>query len=131
MLFMAVPPVELEWPARRELYAGTAGEAGDAYDRMIGRALQVNDTDAYEFALYGCVADRIADRFGTRGAPVSLHGCKAQPGRAAGSSGLRNTRPIAVASARPSRVSSRIATPPQPQRLHASPPTEPTRLAPR
>jgi len=72
MLFMAVPPVELEWPSRRQLYADTDAGAGDAYDRMIGRALTLNDPDAYEFALYGCVADRIADDFGTRGAPISL-----------------------------------------------------------
>jgi len=72
MLFMAVPPVELEWPARRDLFEAAASAEGDAYDRMIVRALQENDVDAYEFALYGCVADRIADSFGTRGAPVSL-----------------------------------------------------------
>ncbi|SHF68677.1 3-oxoacyl-[acyl-carrier-protein] synthase II [Kaistia soli DSM 19436] len=72
MLFMAVPPVEIEWPARRDFFAGTDPEAGDAYDRMIQRVLSLNDPDTYEFALYGCVADRTADHFGTRGAPISL-----------------------------------------------------------
>ncbi|HWJ74034.1 MAG TPA: beta-ketoacyl-ACP synthase [Kaistia sp.] len=72
MLFMAVPPVEIEWPARRDFFAGTDPETGDAYDRMIQRVLSLNDPDTYEFALYGCVADRTADHFGTRGAPISL-----------------------------------------------------------
>ncbi|MCX5495091.1 beta-ketoacyl-ACP synthase [Kaistia dalseonensis] len=72
MLFMAVPPVELEWPAKRALYAGTNPDSGDAYDRMIDGAWALNDTDTYEFALYGCVAERTADQFGTRGAPISL-----------------------------------------------------------
>jgi 3-oxoacyl-[acyl-carrier-protein] synthase II len=72
MLFMAVPPVELEWQAKRALYSGTDSAAGDAYDRMIGSAWALNDTDTFEFALYGCVADRTADHFGTRGAPISL-----------------------------------------------------------
>ncbi len=72
MLFMAVPPVEIEWPARRDFFAGTDPAKGDAYDRMIQHVLSLNDPDTYEFALYGCVADRTADHFGTRGAPISL-----------------------------------------------------------
>ncbi len=72
MLFMAVPPVEIEWPARRDFFAGTDPAEGDAYDRMIQHVLSLNDPDTYEFALYGCVADRTADHFGTRGAPISL-----------------------------------------------------------
>ena len=72
MLFMAVPPVEIEWPARRAFFADTDASDGDAYDRMIRHVLSLNDPDTYEFALYGCVADRTADHFGTRGAPISL-----------------------------------------------------------
>ncbi|MBB5754180.1 beta-ketoacyl-ACP synthase [Prosthecomicrobium pneumaticum] len=71
MLFMAVPPVELEWPARRAIYR-QAGDTGDAYPRMIEAALRHNDRALYELTLYGNVADRMADRFGTRGAPISL-----------------------------------------------------------
>ena len=70
-LFMAVPPVELEWPVRRNLYKSADTGAGDAYDRMIASAGKTN-TDDYDSVLFGSVADRIADRFGTRGAPISL-----------------------------------------------------------
>jgi len=70
-LFMAVPPVELEWTVRRNLYKSADTGAGDAYDRMIASAGKTN-TDDYDSVLFGSVADRIADRFGTRGAPISL-----------------------------------------------------------
>jgi 3-oxoacyl-[acyl-carrier-protein] synthase II len=71
-LFMALPPVELEWPARRIFYKAAEGGPGDAYDRMIAAAGKLNSTDEYDSVLFGTVADRIADRFGTRGAPISL-----------------------------------------------------------
>src|SRR5690606_12138602 len=51
----------------------TAGNdaSGDAYDRMMRIADRFNGED-YEPTLFGGVADRIADRFGTQGAPISL-----------------------------------------------------------
>jgi 3-oxoacyl-[acyl-carrier-protein] synthase II len=71
-LFMAVPPVELEWPARRTFHKAAESSSGDAYDRMIAAVGKLNDTEEYDYVLFGTVADRIADRFGTRGAPISL-----------------------------------------------------------
>jgi 3-oxoacyl-[acyl-carrier-protein] synthase II len=71
-LFMALPPVELEWPARRTFYKAAESGPGDAYDRMIAVAGKLNNTEEYDSVLFGTVADRIADRFGTRGAPISL-----------------------------------------------------------
>ncbi len=70
-LFMAVPPVELEWPARRSFYKASDARDGDAYDRMIGAVDKFNDAE-YGSVLFGSVADSIADRFGTQGAPISL-----------------------------------------------------------
>ncbi|MCX5520985.1 beta-ketoacyl-ACP synthase [Kaistia defluvii] len=72
MLFMAVPPVELDWSVKRELYEGGDTTTADPYDRMIDSAMTLNSADAYEYALYACVAEKTADRFGTRGAPISL-----------------------------------------------------------
>jgi 3-oxoacyl-[acyl-carrier-protein] synthase II len=71
-LFMAVPPVELEWPARRTFYKAADTGPGDAYDRMIAAVGRLNSTAEYDSVLFGTVADRIADRFGTRGVPISL-----------------------------------------------------------
>jgi 3-oxoacyl-[acyl-carrier-protein] synthase II len=70
-LFMAVPPVELEWPARRAFCKSADSGPGDAYDRMIAAVGRLN-ADQYDTVLFGSVADRIADRFGTQGAPISL-----------------------------------------------------------
>jgi 3-oxoacyl-[acyl-carrier-protein] synthase II len=71
-LFMALPPVELEWPARRTFYKAAESGPGDAYDRMIAAVGRLNSTEEYDSVLFGTVADHIADRFGTRGAPISL-----------------------------------------------------------
>ena len=71
-LFMAVPPVELEWPQRREL-AEAAGEGGDVTYATLLRAAETGRFRAWhDLFSFGTVADRIADRFGTVGSPVSL-----------------------------------------------------------
>src|SRR6185503_15632531 len=42
-LFAALPPTEMEWPYRRQLFKGTNGaDAGDAYDRMMEVARRRN-----------------------------------------------------------------------------------------
>ncbi|MCB1486626.1 MAG: beta-ketoacyl-ACP synthase, partial [Bauldia sp.] len=72
-LYTAIPPVELGWPARRRLYEAVAPEAGeDAYDRMCRAAGLANDREEFEHSMYGYVSEKLADRFGTRGAPISL-----------------------------------------------------------
>lgn len=71
-LFTAIPPVEMEWPRRRALFDAANPEIQDAYDRMIDIACRTNDEFEYQSTLYGFVAERLADRFGTKGAPISL-----------------------------------------------------------
>ncbi len=71
-LFTAIPPVELGWPARRRLYEAAGDEPGDAYDRMCYAAGKANDRDEFDRAMYGYVSEKLADRFGTKGAPISL-----------------------------------------------------------
>jgi 3-oxoacyl-[acyl-carrier-protein] synthase II len=71
-LFVAVPPVELEWPQRVEI----AGESGtnDAmdYDGLL-RVCATGRFSAYhERFLFGSVAGHLADTFGTKGSPISL-----------------------------------------------------------
>ncbi len=71
-LFIAVPPVEMEWPQRRALAeaAGTNGEVGYA---DLQRAAASRRFDAWhDLFIFGTVAERIAERFGTRGSPISL-----------------------------------------------------------
>ena len=71
-LFAATPPVEMEWSARRRIYQGVGAEAGDAYMQMAAERRTANDEDDYLHTLFGFVAGRLAERFGTSGAPIAL-----------------------------------------------------------
>ncbi|MGL4322822.1 MAG: beta-ketoacyl synthase N-terminal-like domain-containing protein, partial [Beijerinckiaceae bacterium] len=70
-MFMAVPPVEMEWPQREELARAT-GKATVEYRDLIAEAEKGAFARFHELFLFGGVADRVADRFGTKGAPISL-----------------------------------------------------------
>ena len=71
-LFAALPPAELEWPYRGALYNGAPKVDGDAYDRMIASARRKNDDYGFRHALLSFIAEGIAEKLGTRGAPISL-----------------------------------------------------------
>jgi 3-oxoacyl-[acyl-carrier-protein] synthase II len=70
-LFLAVAPVEIEWPQRRELGRAT-GKTEINYDDI----LRVSGGEAFkgyhQRFLFGSVADHLADSFGTKGSPISL-----------------------------------------------------------
>ncbi|SEO98977.1 3-oxoacyl-[acyl-carrier-protein] synthase II [Methylobacterium sp. ap11] len=71
-LFMAVPPVEIEWPQRQAL-AEAAVPNGDVTYADLLRAAESRRFDAWhDLFIFGTVADSIADRFGTKGSPISL-----------------------------------------------------------
>ncbi|MEH3144537.1 MAG: beta-ketoacyl-ACP synthase [Methylobacterium frigidaeris] len=71
-LFIAVPPVEMEWPQRQAL-AEAAGANGEVtYADLLRAAGTRRFDDWHDLFIFGTVADRIADRFGTRGSPISL-----------------------------------------------------------
>jgi 3-oxoacyl-[acyl-carrier-protein] synthase II len=66
-LFLAGPPIEHEWPQRRS-FAERAQST--AYPAMAA-AIQASN-EAHERFLNGFIADRIADEFGTLGAPATI-----------------------------------------------------------
>jgi 3-oxoacyl-[acyl-carrier-protein] synthase II len=71
-LFIAVPPVEMEWP-QREALAKAASTDGDlSYADLIKAADAPQFKTWHELFIFGSVADHIADRFGTEGSPISL-----------------------------------------------------------
>ncbi|SFI30429.1 beta-ketoacyl-ACP synthase [Methylobacterium brachiatum] len=71
-LFIAVPPVEMEWPQRQALAEAAGGEGDVDYAGLL-RAAATRRFDAWhDLFIFGTVADRIADRFGTKGSPISL-----------------------------------------------------------
>ncbi|OQP88379.1 beta-ketoacyl-ACP synthase II [Rhizobium rhizosphaerae] len=73
-LFLAAPPIEPEWSARFALAdrAGPSQKPDDAYDRFLAAMRERPDPAFHEAALFGAVSERLADRFGTRGLPVTL-----------------------------------------------------------
>lgn len=71
-LFMAVPPVEMEWP-QREALAEASGQTEDiTYKDLLKAAATGRFKAWHDLFIFGTVADRVADRFGTRGSPISL-----------------------------------------------------------
>lgn len=69
-LFLASPPVELDWADRFALYAADK-EDGSASDRLLRVARNLNSLDMFDSSQFGSIADRLADRFGTRGLPIT------------------------------------------------------------
>ncbi|MBX3552653.1 MAG: beta-ketoacyl-ACP synthase [Pseudolabrys sp.] len=69
-LFLAVPPVELEWPQRREV--AVASGANDSIDYRDLLRVSAQFPAYHSRFMFGSVADHIADRFGTKGSPISL-----------------------------------------------------------
>lgn len=71
-LFLATPPAEVEWPLRREVYE-SARNGSPVSDAAFKQAARTGDyRDQYALFLYGQVGDYLADKFGTRGQPISL-----------------------------------------------------------
>ncbi|MET3594851.1 MULTISPECIES: beta-ketoacyl-ACP synthase [Mesorhizobium] len=69
-LFLASPPVELDWADRFSLYNSDKQESGS--ERLLRVARGLKELDIFETTQFGSIADRLADRFGTRGLPITL-----------------------------------------------------------
>jgi 3-oxoacyl-[acyl-carrier-protein] synthase II len=71
-LFIAVAPVEIEWPQRAAL--ATASGANDklVYGDLLRAAATGRFHGLHTRFLFGSIADHIAERFGTKGSPISL-----------------------------------------------------------
>ncbi|MBM2712017.1 beta-ketoacyl-ACP synthase [Mesorhizobium caraganae] len=69
-LFLASPPVELDWHDRFSLYNSDNKDAGA--ERLLRVARGLKELDIFETTQFGSIADRLADRFGTRGLPITL-----------------------------------------------------------
>lgn len=69
-LFLASPPVELDWSERFSLYNSDSQNAGA--ERLLRVARGLKELDIFETTQFGSIADRLADSFGTRGLPITL-----------------------------------------------------------
>jgi len=70
-LFLAVAPVEIEWPQRLELGRVAGGQELN-YDDLLRVCRGGNYTPYHRRFQFGSVATYLADTFGTKGSPISL-----------------------------------------------------------
>ena len=69
-LFLAVAPIEMEWPQRFELSARAGANEKITYADLLRVSTQF--PSYHERFLFGSVADHLAEKYGTRGTPISL-----------------------------------------------------------
>ena len=71
-LFLAVPPVEVEWPQRRALAAAAGGNDAVTYRELLRVSSRDEFRSFYHRFRYDSVADYLAEKFGTKGSPISV-----------------------------------------------------------
>jgi 3-oxoacyl-[acyl-carrier-protein] synthase II len=71
-LFLAVAPVEVEWPQRFELGRAVGADAQFDYDALLRVSGGARFTKYHHRFVFGSVADHLAETFGTKGSPISL-----------------------------------------------------------
>lgn len=69
-LFLAAPPVELDWSAR--FFLNTRGEGEKGTERLLDAANATGSDELFATTQFGTVADRLCDRFGATGLPITL-----------------------------------------------------------
>ena len=71
-LFLAVAPVEMEWPHRDTLAAASGANDKVGYDSLLRASATGRFHAIHERCLLGSVAEHLADRFGTKCSPISV-----------------------------------------------------------
>jgi 3-oxoacyl-[acyl-carrier-protein] synthase II len=71
-LFLAVAPVEVEWPQRQELGRAIGAATEVDYDAMLRVSGGGRFAQYHRRFLFGSVAGHLAETFGTKGSPISL-----------------------------------------------------------
>ncbi len=71
-MFLALPPVELEWPQRQALAAAAGANAQVTYPDLLAVAGDGRFKTYFERFLFGSVGDNLAERFGTQGSPIAI-----------------------------------------------------------
>jgi 3-oxoacyl-[acyl-carrier-protein] synthase II len=71
-LFLAVAPVEVEWPHREAIAKQSGANDAVGYEDLLRATASGAFRAVHERCLMGSVADHLAERFGTKGSPISL-----------------------------------------------------------
>ena len=81
-LFMALPPVEMEWPQRRAVAAKATPKDTLSYSDLIEAAESGQFEPWFSRFLFGSVGEALASRFGTKGSPITTSTACASGGTA-------------------------------------------------
>jgi 3-oxoacyl-[acyl-carrier-protein] synthase II len=71
-LFLAVAPIEIDWPQREAVAKSSGANDAVTYDDLLRAATSGQFRDYHERFQFGSVADHLATKFGTAGSPISL-----------------------------------------------------------
>jgi 3-oxoacyl-[acyl-carrier-protein] synthase II len=71
-LFLAVAPVELEWPQRGSVATEVRPNDDISYESMLRAITAERFRPLHERCLFRSVAEHVAEQFGTKGSPISL-----------------------------------------------------------
>jgi 3-oxoacyl-[acyl-carrier-protein] synthase II len=81
-LFLALPPVEMEWPQRIALAAASGANDSVTYDDLLRAAAEGDFSRFYRRFMFSSVGENLADRFGTKGSPIATSTACASGGTA-------------------------------------------------
>jgi 3-oxoacyl-[acyl-carrier-protein] synthase II len=81
-LFLALPPVEMEWPQRLALAAASGANETVTYDDLFRAAGSGRFEPNFRRFLFASVGENLAERFGTKGSPVATSTACASGGTA-------------------------------------------------
>ena len=81
-LFLALPPVEVEWPQRLMLAKESGANETVVYGDLLRAAGTGEHVRHYERFLFGSVGENLAERFGTKGSPIATSTACASGGTA-------------------------------------------------
>ncbi|MDT6940631.1 beta-ketoacyl-ACP synthase [Brucella pseudogrignonensis] len=71
-LFLAAPPVELDWKSRFALDASIKDEGPASYQLLLKACRRARQQELFNTTQFGYIAERLSEAFGTRGLPVTL-----------------------------------------------------------
>lgn len=71
-LFLAAPPVELDWKSRFALDASIKDEGPASYQLLLEACRRARQQELFNTTQFGYIAERLSEAFGTRGLPVTL-----------------------------------------------------------
>jgi 3-oxoacyl-[acyl-carrier-protein] synthase II len=71
-LFLAVPPIEIEWTQRVELAQASGANDAVSYNDLLRAAASGRFARYHDRFMFASVADRVGETFGTKGSPISL-----------------------------------------------------------